>query len=224
MPIASQKLYHNGLELVNDKTLEQCDLPPGDAFLGLQVRNPQPSSSWSTRPPTGAHGTGREPAGPSRRPQPGRGAPDAEMLRLQALGSPAALAQIRSQAPALADSIHDPARFGQMFQQMVQQQQDAEAGKDRNIALLNADPFNVEAQKQIEDYIRQDQVMKNMETAMEYHPEGDPLTFSHTSRHCKRAFKLTIVQPLVEYICCTSQLKSTTLGSKPLSTPAPRLQ
>ena len=40
------------------------------------------------------------------------------------------------------------------------------------IEALNADPFNVEAQGRIEEAIRQEAVMENMEHALEYSPEA----------------------------------------------------
>jgi DNA damage-inducible protein 1 len=47
-----------------------------------------------------------------------------------------------------------------------------EAEKQKRIAQLNADPFNLEAQKAIEEEIRMENVNANMESAMEYHPEA----------------------------------------------------
>lgn len=38
--------------------------------------------------------------------------------------------------------------------------------------LANSDPFDVEAQKRIEEAIRQEQIAENMEHAMEYTPEA----------------------------------------------------
>ena len=44
--------------------------------------------------------------------------------------------------------------------------------QQREIERLNADPFNVEAQKRIEEAIRQQAVVENMEHAIEYSPEA----------------------------------------------------
>jgi hypothetical protein len=37
---------------------------------------------------------------------------------------------------------------------------------------LNDDPFDIEAQKKIEDAIRQENIAANLEAAMEYNPES----------------------------------------------------
>lgn len=77
---------------------------------------------------------------------------------------------------------HDPPRFRQLLPQLAQQQNEAARQRERNIALLyvralylilcvpnrsyslalnrNADPFDVDAQRQIEEAIQQEAVLE----------------------------------------------------------------
>lgn len=51
-------------------------------------------------------------------------------------------------------------------------QADAELERQREMDRLEAEPFDVEAQRKIEELIRQQAVFENMEHAMEYSPEA----------------------------------------------------
>ncbi|KAL8999908.1 MAG: hypothetical protein Q9169_001314 [Polycauliona sp. 2 TL-2023] len=162
----AQILYHNGQELRNDAlSLEQLNIKQDD-MLGLLVQNqrsqrrPLPPGRTGPNNPRGDGGRG---AGPVA---------DGEMIRLQALGNPGILNQIRSQNQELADAVHDQPRWNQIYDQMMRQQQDIEAEKQRELALLNADPFNVEAQAKIEEMIRQERVIENLQHAMDHTPEA----------------------------------------------------
>ncbi|GBG63132.1 hypothetical protein CBR_g36902, partial [Chara braunii] len=49
---------------------------------------------------------------------------------------------------------------------------EAELAREREIELLESDPFNPEAQRKIEEVIRQKQIDENMEAAIEHNPEA----------------------------------------------------
>jgi DNA damage-inducible protein 1 len=51
-------------------------------------------------------------------------------------------------------------------------QADAELERQREMDRLEANPFDVEAQRKIEEAIRQQAVLENMEHALEYSPEA----------------------------------------------------
>ncbi|KAL9044947.1 MAG: hypothetical protein Q9214_001957 [Letrouitia sp. 1 TL-2023] len=163
-----QVLYYNGQELDDDAaTLNQAQIK-GDDMLGMLVR---PTAS-QPGPSTRARATQERGAG---RGQGGRGAnsgADAEVIRLQALGNPVILQQIRSRSSELADAVNDPDRWQQVYYGLISQQQEIEAEKQREMALLNADPFNVDAQAKIEEMIRQERVIENLQHAIDYTPEA----------------------------------------------------
>ena len=66
----------------------------------------------------------------------------------------------------------NPARFAELLRQTGDKHHNADLAQQREIERLNADPFDVEAQRRIEEAIRQQAVMENMEHAIEYSPES----------------------------------------------------
>ncbi|KAI1265541.1 hypothetical protein F5Y18DRAFT_38296 [Xylariaceae sp. FL1019] len=167
IPAPAQHLYHNGHLITDDsKTLQDLQITDGD-MLALHVRDMRGTNVTTSH---------RDP-GAQRRPPAGPGAPgssqsqDPELIRLQVLGDPALRAQLERLNPTLAATIEDPARFAQIFQQSSNQQEEARQARMREIAALNADEFNPEAQAKIEDMIRQQGVMENLQNAMEHNPE-----------------------------------------------------
>lgn len=168
VPSAAQRLFYNGTELHDgSKTLQQCQIAE-DSMLGLQVRDLQTASPMASRPMQG-QARRPQPAGAEQRGQ----AHDPEILRLQALGNPAVLENIRQQQPGLADTVQDPARFRRAWEDIKRQHDELEAEKARKLELLSADPLNVEAQREIEEMIRLEAVVENLHTAMEHNPEGE---------------------------------------------------
>ena len=172
VPRQAQVIYHNGAEVRDDsKTLSQLQIKQDD-MLAMLVRNRRPQPSSGDRATQG-HGRGSSQAGRGSAGRPSTGRPDAEVLRLQALGNPEVLSQLRAYNGDLASAVHDPSRWAQMYDSITRRQDEIEIEKQREIALLNADPFNVEAQAKIEEMIRQERVFENVQHAMDHTPEGN---------------------------------------------------
>ncbi|EMR08996.1 hypothetical protein PNEG_02772, partial [Pneumocystis murina B123] len=98
---------------------------------------------------------------------------DPEILRLRLLSRPQFLEIIQQTHPELAEAaVHNPEEFKRIVQSMYFDRNYLEIQRQREISALNADPLNIEAQARIEEIIRQEAVMENLENAMEYHPES----------------------------------------------------
>jgi len=98
-----------------------------------------------------------------------------EQTRLAFLRDPAALERVRQQQPELVDAVNDPQRFRELFQGLQRAEAERERERQNQQRLLNEDPFNVDAQRKIEEIIRQDRVMENLQHAYEHNPEGKQL-------------------------------------------------
>lgn len=157
----SQHLYHNGRLIQDDNsTMEQLQIADGE-MLALHVRDMRGS--------TGVPDQGRRGQGQQQRRRPG--GQDPELIRLQILGDPNLRAEATRQQPQLAAALEDPARFAQLFNDSYDREQREREERQREIARLNEDPFDIEAQAKIEEMIRQERVMENLQNAMEHNPE-----------------------------------------------------
>jgi DNA damage-inducible protein 1 len=152
-----QALYWNGNLLADGaQTLADVGIKDADMVL-MQIRRPATS--------------GRDAARRQAQGQPAQN--DAERLRLQALEDPGILERLRHQRPELAEAVHDPRQFREVWNQLIRAQNEREDEKNRLIARLNADPFDIEAQREIEEMIRKEAVMQNLHDTMENMPEGE---------------------------------------------------
>lgn len=98
---------------------------------------------------------------------------DIERMRLQALGNPSLMNDLRERDPETFAAIQGGTQsFKKALQLAQSRQRDAEFEKQRQIEALNADPYDIEAQKKIEEAIRMEAVLENMQHAMEYSPES----------------------------------------------------
>lgn len=97
----------------------------------------------------------------------------AEYARAQILQDPNLMRQLEQSEPEIADAArNDPAKFKQLYNARGERYAAMQREKHQMEELLMADPFDIEAQKKIEEAIRQQQVLENMEHAMEFSPES----------------------------------------------------
>jgi DNA damage-inducible protein 1 len=174
IPQASQHFLFNNVPLQPDsKSLDEAGVKDGD-MLAMLMRQPQQQNNMGTQ-------RRQQPQAQSvqRRQQPGSNADEIETARLSILGNPAAMAQVREQRPALADAVNDSNRFKEVWQEMIREDNDRESERLEQMRLLNEDPFNVVAQRKIEEMIRQQSVQENLQHAYEHNPEG-----IHPDNHC----------------------------------------
>ena len=62
--------------------------------------------------------------------------------------------------------------FANLLSQTQRRQREVELEQQREIQRLNADPYDPDAQRRIEEYIREQAVLENMAHALEYTPES----------------------------------------------------
>ncbi|KAK0933921.1 DNA damage-inducible protein 1 [Friedmanniomyces endolithicus] len=158
LPQAAQQFYLNNTPIAgDDKTLEEAGVKDGD-MLAMLMRQPEQQNNMNAQ------------RRQQRRPA-GRSPHEIETSRLSILGNPAAMAQVREQRPALAEAINDTNWFKEVWEKMDREDAEREHERREQMALLNEDPFNVEAQRKIEEMIRQESVQENLQFAYEHNPE-----------------------------------------------------
>jgi len=86
---------------------------------------------------------------------------------------PQLLQRLKNMNPSLVDAIQkgDTSKVSQFLLQQTEEKRKKELEEQARINLINADPFNPEFQKQIEEEIRLGNINENMEHALENNPE-----------------------------------------------------
>ncbi|KAK3074250.1 DNA damage-inducible protein 1 [Teratosphaeriaceae sp. CCFEE 6253] len=161
LPQEAQQFYLNNTAIAgDDQTLEEAGISDGD-MLAMLMRQPAAQNNM---------GTTQRRQQQQQRPA-GQGTHEIETTRLSILGNPAAMAQVREQRPALAEAINDSDRFKEVWGNMIREDETRKLEQQEQMRLLNEDPFNVDAQRKIEEMIRQESVQENLQFAYEHNPE-----------------------------------------------------
>jgi DNA damage-inducible protein 1 len=172
-PQEQQQFYLNNAVLQPDsKTLEEAGVKDDD-MLVLLTRPPQ-QQQQAQRQPQQQQQQQQQHSNNMGAQQRQQGSPaDIERTRLSILGNAGAMAQVREQRPALAEAINDGNRFREVWVEMMREDERREGERMEQMRLLNEDPFNIEAQRKIEEMIRQQSVQDNLQHAYEHNPEGE---------------------------------------------------
>lgn len=154
IPSAEQALYYNGEPLVPSHSLSSYAITAGDLVM---LRHSGPA----------ARAVAQGQAASNEVEQ-------AETLRLQVLGNSHMLVNLQRSHPELAAAAQ--ASSEQFLAALRAEKRAAdEAALERERAeaeLAAADEFDVDAQRRIEEAIRQEAVLENLNAAMEYNPES----------------------------------------------------
>ncbi|GAC96901.1 ubiquitin [Pseudozyma hubeiensis SY62] len=158
IPAEQQQLLHSGKPLNDGKaTLASCGVQNDDLLILRDARQASSASAAPSAGGAGSSGARTSSAVPTSESQ------AAEQLRQQILSDPAALSMLRANNPLLADAVSSsPTRFLELLR----------AQRDAMQQNEPVDEFDIDAQRRIEEAIRQQRVMENLEHAMEYSPES----------------------------------------------------
>lgn len=186
-------VLHEGRPLLDDKrTLKQHGIKEGDVVLlqhmhGLSNPGHQtggglgfvpdidfgsitiPGSSLTSS--NVAQANSAELRSPGASSSSGQSEDDPAFIRDMFLANPDQLALLKQNNPRLADALltGDFAKFTSILREQQKERAERERMK---IRMMNAHPFDVEAQRLIADEIRLRNIESNMEAAMEYNPES----------------------------------------------------
>ncbi|KAL3643288.1 DNA damage-inducible protein 1 [Castilleja foliolosa] len=161
VPLQQQQLLFNGNEMKNSEKLSAVGVGDGDLVMMV-------SNASSSRPRSGALGNeavGFNPDGSAVNPS---------AFQQQLRSDSNMMAQLFQSDPELAQAIlgNDLNRLQDILRARNQQRSELKRKQEEEMALLYADPFDVESQRKIEAAIRQKGVEENWAAALEYNPEA----------------------------------------------------
>ncbi|XP_027062264.1 DNA damage-inducible protein 1 [Coffea eugenioides] len=158
VPLQQQQLLYNGTEMRNAEKLSGLGI--GDGDLVMMVSN---ANALSSSRPT--NDLGFNPDGSAVNPS---------AFQQHLRNDSNIMAQLFQNDPELAQVLlgNDLDRLQDLLRVRHRQRAELQRQQDEELALLHADPFDVEAQKRIEAAIRQKGIDENWAAALEQNPEG----------------------------------------------------
>nr|GMC74448.1 DNA damage-inducible protein 1 [Ipomoea batatas] len=156
VPLQQQQLLYNGREMRNAEKLSALGVADGD--LVMMVSNASQSSASS-------NAMGFNPDGSAVNPS---------AFQQHLRNDSNLMAQLFQNDPELAQAVlgNDLNKLQEILRMRNQQRTELKRRQEEEMALLYADPFDVEAQKKIEEAIRQKGIDENWAAALEHNPEA----------------------------------------------------
>lgn len=167
-------LLHNGRPLTPTATLSAAGVADNDVLIvrgrqrRTQQQSSQPQPQQQQQQQRGVDLASILSSALQQAQSQQRSATDPQAYRQQMLSDPHAMALLSERQPTLANAI----RSGDLatIQRILVEHRNAQAEREREMARLQADPFNVENQRRIEQLIREEQIHENYENAVEHNP------------------------------------------------------
>ncbi|CAI0401059.1 unnamed protein product [Linum tenue] len=154
VPLQQQQLLYNGREIRNDEKLSVLGVKDDDLIM-MVSKGQSP----------GSHVMGSRSNDPSE---------NAAAFQEHVRRDPNLMSQLFQADPELAQLVlgNDLNRLQELLKLRQRQRSELHLQREAELALLEADPFDVEAQKKIEAAIRQKGIDENWAAALEYNPEA----------------------------------------------------
>lgn len=168
LPANAQQYYYNGLPVRDDaQSLDALGLKDGEMLAMMVNRRTAGQSS-------GAQQAQRAPTQAQRATGGNFSQEEAqvETTRQRIAADPASVMQLIQAQPRLAEAINDPQRFMAIWHELKVREREEQAQRENEIAMLNDDPFNADAQQRIAEIIRRERIEENRQYAYENNPEG----------------------------------------------------